>query len=229
MHNDSRLHRAAGALEERPRLFARELAHLGDDPLAPILELLVRCAEIDHEIAICLAESNHRAARDGVEHQLRCRPRLHSRRAGDHFGSRDWQNENVDETHRLVRRRRARNQPRSRADLARVGERAPHVWCRPGSSDADDEIALADTMGAQVLDRRLESIFRALLGARECLVPSGDDSLHHLRIGAVGRRHLGRVEHTETPRGAGADVEEASAAPKCRLGLLDRARDLLAL
>ena len=84
-------------------------------------------------------------------------------------------------------------------------------------------------MGAQVLDRRLESIFRALLGARECLVPAGDDSLHHLRIGPVGRRHLGRVEHAETPRRAGADVEESSAAPKCRLGLLDRARDLLAL
>ena len=58
---------------------------------------------------------------------------------------------------------------------------------------------------------------------------AGDDALHHLRVGAEGRRTLARVEHAEAAGCAGADVEQAAAASERRLGELDGARDLLAL
>src|ERR1043166_9220801 len=63
VHRNRRLHRAAGAREERPRVLARQLADLGDDALASVLELLVRCAEVDHQVAVRLAKSDHRTGR----------------------------------------------------------------------------------------------------------------------------------------------------------------------
>ena len=60
-------------------------------------------------------------------------------------------------------------------------------------------------------------------------VPAGDDPLHHLGVGAVGRRTLGGVEHAESSGRARADVEQSTAAAKGRFGGLDGAGDGLAL
>ena len=78
-------------------------------------------------------------------------------------------------------------------------EGTAHVGRRSRRGDANDEIALAHTVRAQVLDRRLEPVFRTLLRSRQRLVSAGDDTLHHLGIRAVGRWHLRGVEHTEPP------------------------------
>ena len=81
----------------------------------------------------------------------------------------------------------------------------------------------------EILDRALEPVFRAFLRSRERLVAAGDDALHHLGIGAVGGRALGRIEHAEASRRSGANVKETAARAERLLRLLDRARDRLAL
>ena len=87
----------------------------------------------------------------------------------------------------------------------------------------------ANTVRLEIFHRALDAILGAFLRSRERLVSAGDDALHHLGIGAVRRRTLGRVEHAESSGGSSADVEEPSAGAERPLGLLDRAGDRHAL
>ena len=68
----------------------------------------------------------------------------------------------------------------------------------------------------EIFDRALELVLGAFLRASQRRVSAGDDALHHLGIGAEGRRTLGRVEHAEAAGCSGADVEQASAGAKGR-------------
>jgi hypothetical protein len=83
-----------------------------------------------------------------------------------------------------------------------------------------------------LVDRR-RPLLRAVLGpflrAEDRLGAAGDDPLHQLRIAAEGWRALAGVEDAESPRGAGADVEEAPAGAEGVLDAADGAGDLFAL
>ena len=76
VHDDRRLHDAAAPVEQLARRGAIDLADLHEDSLTAVLQLLVRRAQVDHQVAERLAEADHRARRDHVEHELgrRARP-----------------------------------------------------------------------------------------------------------------------------------------------------------
>src|SRR4029079_12918137 len=86
LHDDCGLDALAGPLEQLRRLLARDTAHFHHDPLAPVDELVVGGAEIDHQIAVSLSEPDHRTGSDRIQHELcRC-SRFHASRAGYHLG-----------------------------------------------------------------------------------------------------------------------------------------------
>src|SRR6267143_1973539 len=146
LHDDCRLDALVGLFQEFLRLIARDSANLHHDPLAPVDELVVRGAEIDHEVAVRLSEPDHRAGGDGVEHELGRGSRLHARGARHRLRPYDRQYGHVDSRDQVSRRWRGSNNPRGRADLGGPLESRANVWRRSGSRDADHEILLADTV-----------------------------------------------------------------------------------
>src|SRR5438105_373404 len=84
-------------------------------------------------------------------------------------------------------------------------------------------------MLGEILDRALDAVFGTFLRTRERLESTGDDALHHLGVGAVRGRTFRRIEHAESARCAGTDVEEPAATAEGGLGLLDGAGNRFAL
>ena len=217
------------SLEKLARVFAADAADLHEDSLAAVLELVVGRAEIDHEVAEGLPQADHGAGRDRVEHELGRGAGLHAGGAGDDFGAGEGEDQDVDGVECLLGRRGAGDEGRRGAHDAGMLERTSHVRRGPGGGDSDDEIAGADAARVKIFDGAFDPVLGAFLRAGERGQPAGDDSLHHFGVGAVGRRTLGGVEHTESAGRAGADVEEATAAAKGRFGGLDGAGDGFAL
>src|SRR5205814_1100596 len=74
-----------------------------------------------------------------------------------------------------------------------------------------------------------DDVLGAFLRPSERRYTPGDYSLHHFGIGTKSRRAFARVEHAESPRCSGANVEQASATAESRFSELDRARDRFTL
>ena len=132
-HHDGGLDPAIGALQHlRRRRPARSPGRFHHDAMAPVLELRVRGAKVDHEVAVGLAQPDHRAGGDGVEHELGGGAGLHPGGAGDHLGPDEHDDADVAgvrEQGRAVRRR-----PRGRcahpAPVPGPAPRARTAWCR---------------------------------------------------------------------------------------------------
>src|SRR5262245_26269531 len=102
IHDNCRLHDTAAFVEEAACGGTVYVADLHENSLTAVLELLVRRAQVDHQIPVRLAQPDHGARRDHVEHELRGGTGFHPCRSGDDFGSRDRQYENVDDVERLA-------------------------------------------------------------------------------------------------------------------------------
>src|SRR5437764_10435549 len=96
LHYDGELDALGGAIEKRRRLFARHAADLHHNALAAVDQLVVGGAQIDHQIAVGFAESDHRARGDGVEDELGRRTRFHPSRSCYNFGADDREQRHVD-------------------------------------------------------------------------------------------------------------------------------------
>jgi hypothetical protein len=229
LHGDRQLHLAARRREQRPRGFTREAAHLHHDPLGAIGELGVGRAQVDHQVAVALADADHRTGGDHVEHLLGGGPRLQARRSGEHLGADDGHDAQVGDLSHRLRRRRAGDQPRRGPEGPRAGERGAHEGRRPGSRDADHDVARGDAVRVHRGSASALVVLRALDRRPQRGVPAGDDADHLRGIGAEGGRALAGVEDPEPPRGAGADVEQPVAVAQRVLDERDRLRDRRAL
>ena len=74
-----------------------------------------------------------------------------------------------------------------------------------------------------------DAVLGALLAARERRVASSDEAPHLLWSGAEGGRALGGVQDAESTAGAGADIDQATAALEAIDGDLRRRSDLFSL
>ena len=108
-------------------------------------------------------------------------------------------------------------------------ERAPYVRRCARRGDADHEVAFANTALVEIRHGALDLILGALLRSCQRRVAARDDPLHHLGIGAVRGRHLGRIENAESAGRSRADVEQPAATAKGRFGFFDRGRNGRAL
>src|SRR5689334_13933132 len=91
VHHDRGFHPLVGRCKEPTRFITVDATHLHHDPFAAIDQLQVCRTKIDHEVAVRLAQANHRSGRDHVEHELGCSTGLHACRTGHNFGTNDWQ------------------------------------------------------------------------------------------------------------------------------------------
>ena len=94
-----------------------------DDAADARAQLLVRRGDVDHEVAVRLAEPDHRDRREHVEDELLRRPGLEPRRAGEELGADDDDDRMLGDRLELGARRPRRRRP-WRARCGRSLERA---------------------------------------------------------------------------------------------------------
>ena len=94
-----------------------------DDAPRAILQLLGSRAHVHHQVAVSLADPNHRGRRQHVEHHLGRGARLEPRRSGDDLRADRRRNRQIDERLKLGLRIAGHEQD-LRAGLARARQRA---------------------------------------------------------------------------------------------------------
>ena len=144
------LRAAVGAARARSASLARSAGRRADDPQRPGAQLLVRGADVDHQVAECLAEPDHRDRRDRVQDELLRRAGLQPRRAGEELRADDDGDLVVGDRGELGARRRGQ---RDRQRPGRGGrlDRPEHVRRPAAGADADHGVRRAD---AEPLDAR---------------------------------------------------------------------------
>ena len=156
---------AAFISTSRPEQFAgflrADAGHHRDDALRAVLQLLGSGLDVDHQVAVGLADANHRDRRQHVEHHLGGRAGLETRGPGDDFGPDRRRDDQVDEVLQLGARP-AGDEDDARALLARAGERAAHELRDAAGRDADDDVALARRAAARCCARLPRSCPRRL-------------------------------------------------------------------
>ena len=90
---------------------ARRARGLLDDPRRAVAQLLVGHADVDHQVAVGLAEPDHRQRREHVQHELLRRAGLQPRRAGDELGADEHLDRVLDRRAELASRRCRRGRP----------------------------------------------------------------------------------------------------------------------
>src|SRR5439155_25091192 len=123
----------------------------------------------------------------------------------------------------------ARDDHERRPGAPRPGQRPADKLRHAARRYANDDVFLA---GTQPVDRPrafLMVVLDPFFRADDRILPAGHDGEDELGAGPEGRRHLGRLEHPQAPAGAGADENDAAAAPERLRDDLDAARNPLFL
>ena len=223
LHDDRGLDVPVRLLEQPVGVVVVDAGHDVDDAAGAILQLLRAGVDVDHQVAVGLADANHRAGGQHVEHQLGC---------GAAFSRVDPAMTSAPTPGAIVRSTnvcssvagsQVTKMMRAPAWRARVS--APRTNCVMPL--ADTPMTMSFFVGSQAGDRAgalLVVVFDAFLRGEDGVAPAGHDRLHELGIGAEGRRHLRRLEDAEPAARAGADEHDAAALPKRRGDHLDRRR-----
>lgn len=181
-----------------------------DDAAGTVDELVVRGAEIDHQVAVGLAETDHCAGGEHVEHHFRRCARFETRRTAHHFGADDGVDRHVGDD-RKVRIAIATEANRSRAHLLRILQSADDVRRPAAAGDADNDVAMGKLCGLQIGHCGFRMILGSFDSACEGGRPAGDDAEDQFRRRVECGRTFRRVEHAEPSRSSRADVDEPSA------------------
>ena len=134
----------------------------------------------------------------------------------------------VDEGLQLVARI-AGHEHHARAGLAGAGQRAAHERRHAAGRDADDDVLLGRVEPRDGAGAFFVVVFGAFLGADDGVLAAGHDALHQQRVGAEGRRHLGRLDDAQPAAGAGADEHQAAALAQGLGAHVGAERDAVAL
>src|SRR6185503_12989723 len=177
LHHDGELDALSSGFQQSRRFLAGHTADFHHDALAAIDQLVVGSAEIDHQIAVGLAEPDHRAGGDGVEYELGGSAGLHPGRSRHDFGADDGQHRHVDTRDEVRRRGRAGDDPGAGAERGSSLERGANVRSGSRGSDSDHEILFIDFVLVDDERSILDDVFGPFLGARQRRQAAGDDSL----------------------------------------------------
>ena len=192
----------------------RQASELPDHAERASAELPARWPEVDHQIAVDLAEPNHRARRDRVENHLGGEPRLHAGRARQHLRTGPRRDDHVGElTER--RRRRARDDDRPGTAPPPLFERGQCE--RRHAARADPAHHVPRTYAEP--PKRPAGVGASILGSFDSSPErpaAAGDHAHHTGP-ATRRRWVGTpTSGPQPPAGAGASVTSRPPAPAPR-------------
>ena len=173
--------------------------------------LAERRRQVDHAIAVDLAQANERGGGERVQGELGRGARLEPRGAGEDLRA---DREDHDQVRRSARDGGVTGQEDgARAAAARLGEGAPHEGRDTAGRDPHHDIP-APRAPPHLPPAGPRVVLGALARAEHRAPPAGDDRLHQGRRAPEGRRALGRLQHPEPPARARADQDEAAPAAR---------------
>ena len=226
-HHDRRTHSTPRCSQRTSGRVLRDTEHFHHDPFATFAQLGVGRLQIDHQVAVGLADANHRTGRQDVEHQLGCCPRLESCRSGHDLGSHIDLYHHIALLPHIVGRLGAGEQHGAHPPRARARERRPDVRGGTARGDADEHIVGAEVARVDGGGTGIAIVFRAFDRPDQRLGSASDDPLDHLGWRPEGRRALGSIEDAEATRRACPDIAEPATSSEGRLDQTHRRGDRL--
>ena len=189
---------------------ACRFAHNGD---AAADEFFIGGLHVHHQVAVHLAQPDHRAGGQHIQDHLLGRAALHAGRAGDHLRARRGGDANI---RRFIHLRAgaAADADDRRAQLFGVFHRAQHIGGAAAGGNAHQHVLFGEPNALQILCAQLPVVLRAFHGLINGGHSAGDQALHHFRLRRVGGRTLHRVQNAQTARSAATDVDQPSALPE---------------
>jgi len=210
LDDDRRLDIAAATLQQRGRVVGPDAGQFPDDPPRTVRQFLVGRLQVDHQIAVGLAQLDHGAGGEHVQHQLGRRPGFQPSAAADHLRPDDRDDH-------LLRHGGhfgigvARQADRQSSDLAGVAQAADHVGRAAAGGDAHHGVVAAEVNPLQILDSHFRTILRTFDRSGQRRRAAGDQADHLPRPRIERRRAFAGIQHAQPSGGAGAQVNQTSA------------------
>ena len=188
-------------------------------------ELFVLGPDVDHEIAVDIAEAAHGAGGNHVQDHFVGSSGFHAGGSGEDFGA-DFGDDG--EIGGALERGIAVAGKCDGTGSATAGvlDGGDGEGSASAGGDSDYRVLLAGFALLHFRDGRGGVVFAGFGGVAESLGASGHDVLHGAGIGVEGGRNFGGVEGAKTSAGAGADVDEMAALPETGGDYVDGAGDL---
>ena len=188
-------------------------------------KFVVLHVDVDHQVAVDVAEASHGAAREHVQDHLLGGAGFHAAGSGDDFGT-DVGDDG--EVRGFFQRgcRVAGDGDGLGAVTAGVFDGGDGERCASAGGDSDYDVVLAGFLFRHFALAELAGVLAGFGGAVQRFDSAGDYELHGLWIGVKGRRTLGGVECAEAAAGSGADVDQAASFVQGGCDEIDCAGDL---
>src|SRR5580658_3601394 len=198
----------AGGFEGARGGFVIGSGGLFDDADGALDELLVLRPDVDHEVAVDVAEARHRSGGDHIQDHLVGCAGFHAGGSGQNFradfgddgemgGALEW------------RIAVAGEGDGAGSAVAAVLDGGDGERGASAGGDAENNVVLAGFPFFHFRDREFHIVFAGFGGSGERFGASRHDVLHGARIGIEGGLNFGSVESAETAAGSGAHVDEA--------------------
>ena len=219
---------APGALQIDLRLRRGEAGGVDDEPQGPVPQLLVAGLQIHHQIAVDLAQLDHGAGGEHVEHHLLGGARLHAGGAGDDLRAHQRGDGHVAQPLQL--RPGVGAHPDGDAPpLLCPPESGKHIGGAAAGGDAHHRVVRTHLQTVHQGDAVGLAVLAALHRVAQGHVSAGDVALDHVRVHAEGGHALGGVQHAQPPRGARPQVDEPSAPPEAAVDQVHRLGNVMLL
>ena len=173
-------------------------------------ELFVFGPDVDHEVAVDIAEASHGGGGDHVQNHLVGGAGFHAGRSGENFGA-DFGDDG--EIGGAFERGVSVAGEGDGAGSAAAGvfDGGDGEGGASAAGDAEDDIMFAGLAFLDFGEGECGVVFAGFGGGGESFGATGHDVLHGARIGIESGRNLGGVECAEAAAGSGADIDEAAA------------------
>src|SRR5579864_5665784 len=215
----------AGGFQGIVSLLAINIGSVLEDGDSALGKLAVLQTQIDHEVAIDVAETGHGTSGNHVQNHLLGGAGFHTAGACQDFGADVGDDGEMSSTFELGVGIAGEGNG-LRATTTGVLDGRNCEWSASAGGNADDDIFLRrlalDHFGAA----QFAGIFTGFGFGAESLGPAGNDVLHEAGRSGEGGRNFGSVEGADAPAGAGADVEKPSALAEMGGHEVDGAGDL---
>ena len=186
------------------------LGSRADDGHAAADQLLVGGLNVYHQVAVHLAQADHRAGGEHVQHHFLGCAALHAGGAGHDLGAGHRCDAHLGQSVDLAAGAAGHTDGHAAQGLG-VLHSADDIGRAAAGGDAHQHILFGVVDLFQILAAQIGIILGPFDGTEDGRGAACDEALHQLRLSGVGGRALDSIEDTQPAGGAGAHVDEPSA------------------